>query len=230
MKDKPDSITRFAVISPPRSGTHLLQAHLNSHYNIVCFGEVPKYDEIRDPILNGDFSQIEYERKETEVRGFLGHPYQITNSMLEKIKKIPSLKIIFLKRINLVRRYLSDKIAKTTNIYVSYHGEKEHVLPSIRIHKENLIKDMDETYYRFIRMKTILELVHKSINITYEDLCNDPKKTMDRVFSFLGVEKLDKLDIKIRKMENRKLNEAIENYTTLKKEFQGTEWEKFFDE
>jgi hypothetical protein len=70
---------------------------------------------------------------------------------------------------------------------------------------------------------------HPTVELTYEDLVQDPAGQLGRVQAFLGVPAAD-LSWTLRKQNPEPLRELVTNYDDLKAAFEGTQRAGFFDE
>lgn len=132
--------TRFMTLSGPRTGSTLLQEALNSSPEIHCFGEI-----FNDLVKNIDYrvdgydmwsdedmalrsaSPVEFLRQRIFCRhaepvravGFKFHygHFWFHSGLMEALRDDRDLAVIHLTRRNLVRVFVSDKIAERTRVY-----------------------------------------------------------------------------------------------------------------
>jgi hypothetical protein len=70
---------------------------------------------------------------------------------------------------------------------------------------------------------------HPKLEVFYEDLAEDYQREMSRLVPFLGLPD-EPLTPQTHKQAQQPLPAAIANYTELKRQFAGSEWEVFFEE
>ncbi|NBP01917.1 MAG: hypothetical protein EBU90_17610 [Proteobacteria bacterium] len=226
------------LISQPRSGTHFLTSILRNN-NLNWAKDEPVYYFLEqnydyynkniklDSEVAAFFSY--YLNKKLpgfkNITGFSSHIYDI--SAIQGIeyfyKKNNDLKIIVLTRKNLLKRYVSRKIARLTKNYSNTNSSAMVHLTSDEI-KTNIDKTKKE-------QKETLDLLDtldtQYTQITYEDLHFSPQTVLSQVEAFL------KTSLKYlpstKKQENRSLANIITNYDQLKKELNGTDYIQYFD-
>ena len=172
-------------------------------------------------------------------------------SVLEYLKQSEDVKLIHLQRRNLLRVHLSDMIAKKTQkwhvlskeheqeikkidaeSFISYsHEKKDTILPDefkIELLYENCISE-------FEKITQLIEHFQKFFSknkvhvIYYEDLIENLEEETRKVQEFIGVEN-KALTSRFIRINNKKLSDVISNYYELKEKFNGSPWEKFFDD
>lgn len=97
------------------------------------------------------------------------------------------LRIVFLDRRDLLRRYLSHQIVlRQTGVTNVPAGEAPPAVQPFVVDIEDLLRDIAETRRR-TREFAVAFAAHPSIRIAYEDLAAAPQATCDRVAAFLDV-------------------------------------------
>ncbi|MCH7837949.1 MAG: hypothetical protein IIC26_05510 [Chloroflexi bacterium] len=127
--------TRFIIVSGPRTGSHMLAQALNSSRDIVCFREVFNYlfDFVQFEVDGYDNSSArdlalreEHPLRFLDERIFGRHPEEIRavgfkyhyeqgwayRGLRERLVEDTEIRMVHLKRRNLLRMLLSRKIAK----------------------------------------------------------------------------------------------------------------------
>ncbi len=138
--------------------------------------------------------------------------------------KMKDTKIIFLERKNLLRRYLSLLIAKDVGFL---HTQFDQSMPKYRIKNRELAKDFKTISRRRKKIRKYLKNMD-SISVAYEDLISNYDETILKIQKFIGVS-VKKLSPRTRKQNLRTLQDSIENYSQLKKDFKNTKWHGFFN-
>ncbi|HUW81209.1 MAG TPA: hypothetical protein VMZ31_00265 [Phycisphaerae bacterium] len=185
----------------------------------------PKYPE-RSPLPQG---------KRPERVGFL---IKMKQDLHQTIRKRSGLKVLLLHRRNRLATLLSRNVSHRLGPYVEIdmgacldeairsRGE----LPALHIDSGEA-----EAFFEEWSAKTdevICCLAGTDwLHVFYEDLCRDPQTGMRPVYEHLGVPfhlVQSTPGWGAKKLDPRRLCEAIENYEELKAYFAGTRWEGFF--
>lgn len=238
--------TRFIAIGSPRTGSTLLMRSLNNHSRIIGFGEVVKnVDRYPGHYHEFEHSQALFEREPArflQAKLFRKYPPPIGavgfkifyhhaprdtawgREVWEYLLGQSALRVLHLKRRNLLKTYLSRRQAGLTGEYIKYSGEA----PAVSL-------DYDEALAFFERTRTAeteyeaMFAGHALLEVIYEDLTRDYAAMMRRIQSFLDVEYED-VDPGTKKRPSRPLSSQIVNYAELKERFQASPWEPFFSE
>jgi len=241
---------RFVILCCPRSGSNLLRSLLNSHTQIIALSELfrgfvpinwglpgfsqrlPVWTLYRnDPVQFLDRVVFREYPSGIDAVGFkllYDHVQKDGNrSICSHLQQDNKLRIIHLKRRNLLRCLISLKRAKLTDEWVNVNGR-----PSREV---SLVLDPGECFEALETMRRQeLEadrLFRKSdlIDIYYEDLDRNQQHEILRVQKFLGVPVLS-LKPSLYRITRQPLSKVILNYDEIKGEARGTPWEAFFDD
>jgi LPS sulfotransferase NodH len=152
-------------------------------------------------------------------------PWQVVWSWAKDRK---DLKIIHIKRRNILKSHLSQRRAQVSRSWISTSvGEPA---PSLRLYL-----DYEECLHAFNytrEQETLCDSTfcgHPKIDVIYENLSSDWKEEVDRVQEFLKVPR-ESLKLGTLKQANLPAKVEIANYLELKERFRGTAWEDFFDD
>lgn len=259
------SYRRFVIVSHLRSGTHLLRTSLESHPAIVCQTEVFNSDNPNLPYslatptsrILGDWVFRNFSA-EVECVGFVlqaYHPWGLKafpgirvnphwDDVWSRLAAMKDLRVIHLRRDNMLRRHLSHVMARKTGNWhawdlgavdkVTHLGAPPpvDVPPSRRdpvcLDPERLVLDFEETEHLH---RVVAERFqhHPVCSLSYEALCRDFHSVCARVQAFLGVRPI-RMTAAVSKLEQRSLAESIVNYDVLKRRFSATRWRQFFDD
>ncbi len=243
---------RFIILGEHRVGSNLLVTLLDSHpdcrtrpeilNNIYPLSRYKKLLRRRLPLL--------YFRKEAwgDARGkkavgtkVFYQQFQSSPSVMGAVGKDDSIHIIHLTRENLLRQFLSLTMAKTTKKWSHLEGyewkgklipteEKPHSQPQepIELPVEKLTQFLNRSITRQAKFRTLFTK-HPTLEVTYEELTGQRDSTLNRIQNFVGLD-CKPLSSPFQKQITRSLSEMITNYAELKVHFQGTEWDRFFDE
>ena len=241
---------KFVIVSSGRSGSTFLETLLNSHPNIRSLSEIfhereldPKtvfyYPKSRkqhklfidDPQRFLDVVLYNrYFHKDISYVGFKILYYQTRfhkqASVWPYLADHKEIKIIHLKRNNLLAQYLSLVRAKKTDTWTQWKTRKDSYEPvTLRLKEcvgyframENF---MDETDWMFLR--------HDVKEVRYEDLVADRERQLGDILDFLGVQNHTKLYTGLIKQNPLPLSQSIANYEGLKRQLLGTKYGAFF--
>jgi hypothetical protein len=239
---------RFILLGRSRIGTNFLRGLLNDHPQVVLFGEIfrnyntvdfayPGYEET--PGLLSSLQKDPIRFLETRVYGRL--PDQISavgfkifyyhardeawGPLWEHLVDQTSLRVIHMKRRNILKTHLSRRKAALTDSWVKTKQQVMKDIP-VRLDFEDCLEDFRQTRAwedEFDR----LFAHHPTLEVVYEDLSEDYQAQMERVQKFLDLP-LEPVRPKTYKQASLPLSQAIENYDELQTRFAGTPWEGFF--
>lgn len=116
---------KFLILSRSRTGSNLLRSLLSSHPDVICLGEIfgsvgneVKNDIIKSPIKYLKRIAFGYHKKNIKSVGFkifYYHPeFKCSTNIWNYLENQNNIKIIHLKRKNILRTILSRKIAGKT--------------------------------------------------------------------------------------------------------------------
>jgi hypothetical protein len=239
--------TRFVCVGNPRTGSTLLMRSLNNHSRIVGFGEIVKNADAypgnfhefghgealfrRDPAR---FLQTKVFRKYPSGIGAVGfkifyhHAPRETawgRAVWDYLLGLPDLKLLHLKRRNLLKTFLSRKQAGQSGEYIKYTAGKE---TAVRLDPAEMLAFFERARAAEAQYDALLA-GRPLIDVIYEDLSRDLAGEMRRIESFLGVA-YEAVNAGAQKRPSRPLSAQIENYAELKDEFGDTRWASFFTE
>jgi len=261
---------KFILLTYRRTGANYLLDLLRSHPDIVAFATMFEYGKLvyvypgypslhcKKTLKYRDKYPFEFLKK----RVFRNYSHNIKAvgfkmvyetrhpEVLEYIKNKMDIKVIHLQRKNLLRVYLSDTIASTTNTWHILSKEHEQFVKDIgaesrvRIIEKNDLPVSADDFKIALKYKDCLkEFIKISnytkkfknyfkpeqvLNIYYEDLLVNFNEEIRKVQDFLGVE-YRVLTSRFIKINRKKLSDTISNYTELKEKFAGSKWEVFFE-
>ena len=241
---------KFIILARSRVGSNFLRSALNSHSQIVLYGELfQRLEAIRWEIAGYSQSKRMLSRYRTNPVQFLKsqvfHPfpepvravgfklfyYHARKNELSPIWKHlaqnQEIKVIHLKRKNILRAHLSRQKAAITGVWIKKSGSSEqHV--QIALDPDACVIDFNRTR-EWEREHDVVFGEHDKIEVLYEDLAGDFQGQMTRIQDFLGV-CVEEVHARTYKQADQPLSEAISNYAALRARFAGTSWEEFFND
>jgi LPS sulfotransferase NodH len=248
---------KFIILGQGRSGSNMLIGLLNSHSQVVSYGELflsaerinwgfPKHDQyLHSPKLlslrnNNPEKFLRkhiFKRYPTPISAvgfklFYSHARgDASEAVWNFLKNRQDIKIVHIKRNNFLKSFLSYKKALITDewLIISQKGISNQPKDM------NIYLDAQECLAHFNYMQnSILEYdfffdQHKKIDVIYEELCTDYHSVMRQVQDFLEINQ-ETLEPNTVKQSSLSLSESITNYFELKEQFQNTPWSVFFED
>jgi LPS sulfotransferase NodH len=219
----------FVIISIPRSGSNYLCGILNSHPEIICHHELYHESAIyysldhRKDLNLGNIAfrnanplgfldsiwETRFSQKAAGFKLFPGHNDIVLNHVLRNT----SILKIFLERPNLLRAFISQKIAEMTGIYSSLQGSGKPVR-KITISGEEFRNYADEVNRYFSDCKQVLsETQQTALILRYPDIIDS--EDLQKALQFLNVDINRPLSTPHQKQGNYSLPMIVENYSQL---------------
>lgn len=244
---------KFVILGRARSGSNFLRGLLNSHSQIITFGELfrsydsigwefPDHDQYlqyrslislmqNDPVRFLEKKVFKKFPKQISAAGFKLFYYHAQDDfrkiLWSYLKDQKDLKIIHLTRNNTLRIVLSLKKAFKTDKWTNISGDAEEKL-AISLDYEECLKEFIWSHEVKKQYDTYFEN-HPMIEVFYENLCNNYEGEIKRIQKFLGVP-YETVKPSTFKQSTEPLSESISNYFELKEKFKGTPWEKHFED
>ncbi len=241
---------RFIVLGRSRSGSNYLRGLLNSHSQIMVLGEIFQNQEsigwaypgylnskrVFSMYLNNPINFVEkkvYKKFPRQIAavGFKIFYYHAQNGKQQQVwdylRDQKTIKVIHIKRRNILRTHLSRKLAALTDTWVNTDDSRRS--------RQVLDLDYDECLKDFVQTRAwersydALFSDHAVVEVYYEDLASNYAALMLDVQKYLGVVP-EVVAPQTYKQASRLLSEVITNYDELKARFSGSDWESFFEE
>jgi LPS sulfotransferase NodH len=241
-------LTKFVILSIPRSGSNYLCGTLNSHPEILCHHEIFHEKAIYYALdrRNGELDLGTVETRDLNPKQFIDrlwqHNFQAAAvgfkllsgqnpKAFDLVLKDKSIKKILLMRQNKIRTYVSLAIAKQTGIYSQLRDRerKNEVQSSVEIDIDSLrdhLKKTDDYYQRLIDRMEVSK--QSFLKVIYEDIFSErSEETQKSILEFIGVSpKPEYLQVTHLKQNSKPLYELISNYEEIKSQLLGTELEE----
>ncbi|MFM8857193.1 MAG: hypothetical protein ACKOI2_08335 [Actinomycetota bacterium] len=226
----PSGVTAFCILTTERSGSSLLDERLSA-----CWTDIRSDGEIFNPRHRDDRSF-----EETLARTYYvdtGHRIvgskvirnQVTRSELTSLLDMPGLRVVVLRRGNVLRQFVSLKIAEKDEVWKQpAHTSRSDVRSrAVEIGVEELLayeEHQNRTYREFEELIVGMP-VHR---VGYEDLTADLDIELAKVGEFLGTGSPNKsLPLKFLHQNPEPLRELISNYEKLTSNLVSTGHERF---
>jgi hypothetical protein len=147
------------------------------------------------------------------------------SSTLDWLIASKDIKIIHLKRRNLLRRFVSHQLAKQTEINVVVQKDRIPVYRKLTLSIDQCVSDIDFHQMQYKRFDRMLS-GHHVIEICYEDMFYN--ESIQKILEFLQVRQA-RLHTPTIKLGFDNLEDAIEDYKALKAKARGTVYAPFFE-
>lgn len=232
---------KFVIVSTPRTGTNLVIEMLNSHpdcfsgYEIfsdthVAKRHVPWYlpdcqdePQLCDLRLSDPLAFLRRLEEQTFAKGYQAVGFKLMYWEGERFPVVrdhvaadEEIHIIHVKRRNLLRRYLSYRMAERTGQWWAATGE-EVLRTDIRLTLAEILADIAMVRSQQREYEQLL-VGHPTLELYYEDLEQDLMGTARSLWRFLDLRPWETLNITSRKTGARSLEATLENYGELKDE------------
>ena len=248
--------TRFAILGWYRGGSNFLLSLLNSHPSIAAFSEVffPARAYFGNPVYGGDGKDPALlAERSADPAGFLErvvfrkYPrriqavgFKVFYAQLVK-PKFPGLedwfanegdlRVVHLKRLNLLRVVVSGALARRTGemASVSAHSSGrllEEAGPLMLDPEDCLRKFETITAYRKQWEERLAGRAH--LDVVYEELAAAPQATADRVFAYLEVP-LREVSSRLVRQAGQPLSKLVANYDEVGAALRDTPWAGFLE-
>jgi len=244
---------RFIILGTARSGSNFLRGLLNSHTQIVAFGELfrshdsigwelPPYDtylqsrrliSLMHSNPGGFLEKKVFTRFPRHIAavGFKIFYYHAQDDsrtgVWAYLRDRKDLRIIHLKRHNTLRVIISLKKAFVTNRWTNTTGIEEGS-PVLPLDYEECLEAFTWAQETKRRYDTYFKDSNK-LDVCYETLSSHYEREMKRVQEFLGTD-FEAVKPATFRQAHQPLSQTISNYWELKERFTGTPWEVFFED
>ena len=210
---------KMVILGRQRTGSSLLVWLLRSNARIEIPGEVfrlLKGSSCRE-VWNKTFGRHLPWVRYVGFKIFYYHPEDSQDSEVwYLIRKDPTIKIIHIKRRNLLRTYISKLIAQKTGAWNSRQEGSPLDMKEKRVtvdvqHCITELRDTiswEETYGK----KMFPE--HAYMELSFEELTGNLQSTIDSVMGFLGLKTM-KVKSKLKRQNPEKLEDLVDNYEEL---------------
>lgn len=220
---KSKNYTPFVILSEPRSGSTMLHTYLNSHTEIKSYGEVLRENIEANAIATETTPYIESLAFKPHTKALKAIGLKLFYEYFEDPRYSSSfnyvinrkdVKIIYLIRRDILKVYVSLKIAQKTNVWSSVKSAGNEPRPKITIDRNDYIQFREE-HLRHRRLFVTLLKDHPLLEVAYEDLVQNPQPVLKSVQQFLGV-KPKALFTLLKQQNPGSVESLITNYDEVK--------------
>jgi len=258
----------FVLVSHLRSGTHMLRPALDSHPQVRCQAEpfnanskglpYPLDTSTRDildrwvfPSLSEEIHSVGFVLHTYHPGGLRAFPELRDNPRWDDIwtvlADLPELRVIRLARRNLLRRHLSQILARQSGYWHAWRGERvtetlhlegsppSHTVDTERAAQPPVVLDIERLIADFEQIEILRGRVDESLgrhpthSIVYEEMCGDAAGTFASAQGFLGVPVVE-IEPATRKLPERPLDGSIANFDEVAARLRTTRWAYVLDD
>jgi len=234
---KRNKYTRFIVVSRQRSGSNLMVNALQSHPQFKVYGELFRggADEsvktavrksASDYLDKNIFNNYPSAIKAVGFKIFYQHPvWDQSGSVWRYLQEVEDIRVIHLRRRNLLKAFVSWKIAQKTDVWKQANDSSVELDKRVVISPEECVAFFEKT----LEQEKIADERFSGkplLQTTYETLTSQFNEQMDLIQKFLNVDSLP-LSMKTVKQNPESLSDLILNYDELSHAFSGTRWEAY---
>ena len=242
--------SKFVIVGAARTGSTLLVDLLNAHSQVLAFGELFRTPEeigwdVRpfityqsprvidlyraDPVAfleRSVFRRWPANYAAVGFKLFYYHARQPPQSAVwDHLARDRSIRILHIKRRNLLAQYLSLLIAHKTDVWSTTRSPANPPEP-IRIDVEACRKHFLDVRRSEDECADFFEY-HTIRNVYYESLARNDACEMQGIADFLGVRQ-EPIGSALVRQNKGPVSQTITNYDELKRAFADTRWQEFF--
>jgi LPS sulfotransferase NodH len=173
----------------------MLHTYLNSHPQIKSYGEVLRENIEANTIVKETFPYIErlaFKPHAPALKAIglkLFYEYYEDprySSSFNYVVNRKDVRIIYLVRRDILKVYVSLKIAQKTNVWSSVKSATNEPRPQITVDRHDYMRFREE-HLRHRTLFLALFKDHPLLEVAYEDLAQNPRPILESVQEFLGV-------------------------------------------
>lgn len=229
--------TRFIVLSRQRSGSNLLVNALQSRPDFRVYGEIFRggVDESVKAAVKASpadyldaniFKSYPSSIKAVGFKIFYQHPvWDPSDRVWQHLAGMEDLCVIHLRRHNLLKAYVSWKIAQKTDVWKQANDTSVELDKRVTISPEECVAFFEQTLQqeqdadRRFAGKPVLQTTYESLTARFDE-------QMDLIQEFLNVDP-QRIAMKTAKQNPESLSELVVNYDELSRAFAGTRWSEY---
>lgn len=238
--DMSNTQKRFIIIAGARTGSTFLKNMINSHPDVICFGEVlnktkiqwdiddlntqfntPEIIDVRDndPVSFTDYVYSLGKESDAKCVGFksLYRHYNYSprhKQLIQYLLENEDIRIIHLKRLNSFKVFCSLQIANMRvargTTMNAYRPDDVEEDLSITVNPESCLQYAKKSAVNMTKFDTLFAH-RKPLTVRYRDLSRSTAKAMAEVVRFLDLEPAP-LSINTHKVRKQPISEVVENY------------------
>ncbi len=225
-------VTPFLILARSRTGSNLLVSLLDSHPRVQARGERLRRDDGRDwnTRIREALEPADGAVQAAGFKMFYYHPIGADGAPAwRRLQAIPDLRVIHLRRRNLLRAIVSREIAAHSGVW-----QNEGELEPVPLADKRVLIEPDALAAALASSRRMEEeaqrrfAAHPVIEVTFEDLVSDRDGTFRCITDFLGVHTWCP-STPLRRQNPEPLSALVRNYAALKSAFADTAWACHFE-
>ena len=213
---------KLVILGRQRTGSSLLMNLLHAHSKIDMESEVFRLLEGQScrTVWKKTFSKKLPWIKYAGFKLFYNHPDDSEDrEVWEILNADTNVRVIHIKRENILRTYISKLIALKTGAWDSrQEEEKTEVFDKrVKVDVEHCLNELREIKKLEAQFGKTRFPNHPYLELSFEELTQNKESQLSRIYSFLGLEykKIDKTKINLKRQNPEGLRELILNYEDL---------------
>ena len=242
--------TKFLIITRGRTGSNFLFSLFDSHPRIRHYSEIISPRRLRNKkgfkeeiVARGSVAFFKkcFEPVDKELTVGMKFHYHHFHENYGKKWDIPdlyqtldyfvsdrSIKILHLKRRNILKTLISVRVSDQTKQYVLRNESERKNDIRIKLAMADCRREFRQTRENEKKSDGLFRH-HEVLEVAYEDLVDEETATCNRILDFLRVPR-HPMASKIFQRNTRSLRDVVENYEKIKNKIAGTSREVFFEE
>lgn len=222
---------KLVILGRQRTGSSLLMRLLHGHSEVDMQSEVFRLLQGKKckTVWNETFSKKLPWIKYAGFKLFYNHPDDSNDrEVWNLLQKDTKIKIIHIKRENILRTYISKLVAIKTGAWNS-RQENEVLDKRVEVNIEHCLEELREIKRLEEEFGQSKFIHHDYMELTYEELTTNTEEQLKRIFNFLElkIEKSNTKKISLKKQNPESLKGLIINYNELKNALEDSEFAKF---
>ncbi len=224
---------KLVILGRQRTGSSLLMNLLHAHSKIDMESEVFRLLEGKScrTVWKQTFSKKLPWIKYAGFKLFYNHPDDSEDrEVWEILNTDTNVKVIHIKRENILRTYISKLIALKTGAWDSRQEEKktDFLDKRVKVDVEQCLNELREIKKLEAQFGKTRFPNHPYIELSFEELIQNKEGQLSRIYSFLGLEykKIEQTKINLKRQNPEDLRELILNYDDLVEKISHSEFKK----
>lgn len=228
---------KLIILGRQRTGSSLLMRLLHAHPKIDMQSEVfrlLKGKSCRN-VWNETFSKKLPWIKYAGFKLFYNHPDDSKDrEVWDILDSNTDVKIIHIKRKNILRTYVSKLVAVKTGAWNSgqENDQKEDLDKKVHIDLNHCLNELRTIKKLEAEFNTDKYPNHEYIELFYEELVENTVDELNKLFSFLKIEnqRIEKRKLDLKRQNPEKMKNLVINYEEFEQAISNSEFAKLLDE
>ncbi len=228
---------KLVILGRQRTGSSLLMRLLHAHPKIDMQSEVFRLlgGKSCKTVWNETFGKKLPWIKHAGFKLFYNHPDDSTDrEVWDILDSNTDVKIIHIKRKNILRTYVSKLVAVKTGAWNSGQesGKKNSLDKKVHVNINHCLSEL-----RTIKkLETVFSKNkypnHDYLELFYEELVENTSNELDRLFSFLNIEnqRIEKRKLDLKRQNPEKMENLVINYEDFEQSLSNSEFAELLDE